>query len=68
VVINRRILIPLAVVVVVCFAIAIPVGNKHHGLLGAIGNITWYAGLLGLVLLIVLAVVALVQSRRSRAT
>jgi hypothetical protein len=64
--INRRNLIALAVVVVVCFAIAIPVGNKHHGFLNVVSNVTWWGGIIGLLLLIVLSCVALVQSRRAK--
>ena len=63
--INRRNLIALAVVVVVCFAIAIPVGNKHHGFVNVVSVVTWWGGCVGLVLLIVLSIVALVQARRA---
>ena len=63
--INRRNLIALTAVVVVCFAIAIPVGNKHHGFLNVVSNLTWWGGLVGLLLLIVLSVTALFQSRRA---
>jgi hypothetical protein len=66
-VVGRRILIPLAVAVVVFLAIAFPVGNKHHGFLGTVGDVTWDGFLLSFLLLIVLGVVALVQSRRPRA-
>ena len=63
--INRRNLIALTVVVVACFAVAIPVGNKHHGFLNVVSNLTWWGGLVGLLLLIVLSVTALFQSRRA---
>jgi hypothetical protein len=63
--INRQNLIGLAVVVVVCFAIAIPVGNKHHGFLNVVSNVTWWGGIVGLLLLIVLSVAAVFQSRRA---
>jgi hypothetical protein len=66
--INRRNLIALAVVVVVCFVIAIPLGNKHHGFLNVVSNVTWWGGIVGLLLLIVLSVVALVQARRAKTT
>ena len=66
--INRRNLIALAVVVVVCFAIAVPVGNKHHGFLNVVSNVTWWGGIVGLLLLIVLSVVALFRSRRAMPT
>ena len=64
--INRQNLIALAVVVVACFAIAIPVGNKHHGFLNVVSNLTWWGGIVGLLLLIVLSVVALFQSRHAK--
>jgi hypothetical protein len=66
--INRRNLIALAVVVVACFFIAIPVGDKHHGFLNVVSNVTWWGGIAGLLLLIVLSVVALAQSRRATTT
>jgi hypothetical protein len=64
--INRRNLIALAVVVVVCFAIAIPLGDEHHGLLNVVSNVTWWGGIVGLLLLVVLSLAALVQSRRPK--
>ena len=64
--INRQNLIALAVVVVVCFAIAIPVGNKHHGFLNVVSNVTWWGGIVGLLLLVALSVVALFQSRHAK--
>jgi hypothetical protein len=67
-VVTRRILTRVAVAVVVLLAIAFVVGNKHHGLLGAVGDVTWVGFLLSLLLLIVLGVVFLVQSRRPRAS
>lgn len=62
---SRQNLIALAVVVVVCFAIAIPLGNKHHGFLNVVSNATWWGGIVGLLLLIVLSVAAVFQSRRA---
>jgi hypothetical protein len=66
-VVGRQLLIRVAVAVVVFLVIAFPVGDKHQGVLGVVGNVTWYGFLLSFLLLIVLGVVALVQSWRPRA-
>lgn len=66
-VVSRQLLICVAVAVVVNLAIAFPVGDKRQGLLGVVGNVTWYGFLPSPLLLIVLGVAGLVQSRRPRA-
>jgi len=52
-VVSRQLLIRVAVAVVVFLVIAFPVGDKHQGVLGVVGNVTWYGFLLSFLLLIV---------------
>ena len=66
---TRRTLIALAVFTLVCFAISGAVGNHHHGLRQAVGDVTWFGFLFGLRFLIVASVFVLTRSgARRRAT
>jgi hypothetical protein len=61
--VTRRSLGALAVLTLACFAVAGVVGNGHHGVVQAIGDVAWNAFLLGLLFLVVGCVVVLVRSR-----
>jgi hypothetical protein len=66
--ITRKSLAVLAVIVVVCFAVAGIIGNHRHGFVMAIGDIAWTGFIFGLLLLVVASATALVRSsRRARA-
>jgi hypothetical protein len=60
---TRRALVILAVVTLVLFGISAAVGNHHHGLRQAVGDVSWNGFLLGLVLVVVGSVAVLVRSR-----
>lgn len=66
-VINRKVLLRGAAVVVALFAIAFPLGDAHHGIgahharIADLGDIVFGAFLVSAVLLVVLAVVGAVQ-------
>jgi branched-subunit amino acid permease len=64
--INRKALVGLATFTLVCFGIAAAVGNNHHGLRQAVGDIAWNGMLIGILLTIVLSVVVIVRSTRGR--
>lgn len=65
---TRKSLIALAVFTLACFAISGAVGNHHHGLRQAVGDVTWIGFLLGLLLLVVGCVFVLVRSSGRRRT
>ena len=65
--INRRALIGLAIFTLACFTVAGIVGNHHHGLRQAVGDVAWNGFLLGLLLTLVASVVVIVRSTRARA-
>lgn len=65
--IDRKVLIGVAIVVVVLFAIALPLGDAHHGLgrhskaVADLGQTIFVLFEIGFVLLVVLAIVSLIQ-------
>jgi branched-subunit amino acid permease len=63
--INRKAIVGLAIFTVVCFALAGAMGNHHHGLRQAIGDISWTGMLIGLLLLIVACVVVIARGSRA---
>jgi branched-subunit amino acid permease len=62
--ITRKALVSLAIFTLVCFAVAGIVGQHHHGLVMAIGDVAWFGMLLGLLFLLVGSATAIVRSRR----
>jgi hypothetical protein len=62
--VTRKALIAVAIVTLVCFAVAGIIGNHRHGFVMAIGDVAWTGFLLGLVLLVVGSAAAIVRSRR----
>jgi hypothetical protein len=61
--VTRRSLGGLAVLTLVLFAIAGVVGNGHHGLVQAIGDVAWNGFLVCLLFLVVGSAVVIVRSR-----
>ena len=61
---TRKSFAILAAITLVCFVVAGIVGQHHHGVVQAIGDIAWTGLLIGIFLLIVGSVVVLVRSRR----
>ena len=53
----------LAVTTLVLFAVALGIGNHHHGAIQVIGDIAWFGFLLCLLFLIVTSVLVLVRNR-----
>lgn len=64
--VTRRTLAGLAILTLICFAVAGIIGQHRHGVVMAIGDIAWNGFLLGLLLLIVGSVFVLVRSGRGR--
>ena len=65
---TRRSLIGIALFTLICFAVTEAVGNHHHGIRAAVGDITWFGFLLGLLFMVVASVFVLMRSRSRRRT
>jgi hypothetical protein len=62
--VTRKALVTLAIVTLICFAVAGIIGNDRHGLIMVIGDIAWFGLLLGVLFLVVGSATAVIRHRR----